>query len=132
MKSEQRDLLKSQTSVEERLFKGSSHFEGEGGEVAQEPGEPGDEKGELMEREQLHGTPFWVLGNKVDGYFLAFGKYRIGGVFNDKQGVLDFLNEEMWTVVGYLAGIIAEIVVNDKEKNGTFSGETVGNMKTEE
>ena len=99
MKSEQLEHLKLQTSAEkEDSNRENSSFE-------------------LVERDQINGSPFWIVGNKVDGYFLAFGKYRMGDVFYTKEEVVNYLENSKWDIVGYYAGIIAELTIDEKLKN---------------
>ena len=73
---------------------------------------------EILERELINGTPFWIIGNNVDGYFLAFGKYRLGDVKNSKEEILDYLNNEMWTIIGFYIGILVDLMIEEKKKNG--------------
>ena len=111
MKREQKDLLKSSTGAGKKPpSKGVYSINGA-------DDEPKDEQGELMERDVIGGTPFWIIGNKWDGYFLAFGKYRLGDVKETKEQVMDYLNTDMWTIIGYYVGILCELVLADSKKN---------------
>lgn len=101
MKSGHRDLLKSQTNVEEEgTNKEALNF-----------------KGELLERDVIENTPFLIVGNKIDGYFLGFAGHRMGGVFETKDEVLDYLEREKWIVMSYLCSVICELHYNDKKNN---------------
>ena len=51
MKSEQSELLSTQSNVEENQNR----------EVSSE----------LLERETVKGTPFWIVGNQDEGYFFG-------------------------------------------------------------
>ena len=85
-----------------------------------------DLNSEILEREAISGTPFWIIGNHIDGYFLAFGKYRLGDVKNTKEEILKYLNEEMWTILGFYTGILIELTIADKINNGELSYGRIG------
>lgn len=112
MKYIQQPRLQYSMNVEENELSSSAYFNGQ--DYA-----PDKEKNEqILEREAISGTPFWIIGNHVDGYFLAFGKYRLGDVKNTKDEILDYLYNEMWTIFGFYAGILIELTIEDKIKNG--------------
>lgn len=110
MKSEHKENWKSLTNVEEGLNKENLI-------------------GELMERDAISGTPFWIIGNKIDGYFLAFGRHRLGGVKDTKEEILKYLEYESWNIIGYLVGIICELTIDDKVKNGELNDGNIGPVK---
>lgn len=69
---------------------------------------------EILHREPIEGTPFTITGNEDQGYALCFGKYRIGEIKQNKDEVVWNLEDEKWTIIARLAGVIAEIVKNEK------------------
>ena len=81
MKSEQQELSKLFTSVEESQSKENL-------------------TGELLEREQVGTSPLWILGNKVDGYFLAIGKQRLSDVYKTADEVRDAMEDNKWQIIG--------------------------------
>ena len=95
MKSEQSELLSTQTNVEESQNR----------EVSSE----------LLEREAVNGTPFWIVGNQDEGYFLAFNKYKLTHK-KSKKAVLDELNFEMWNIVSKLVILLMEIKAESDNK----------------
>lgn len=48
----------------------------------------------LIEREQIPNTPFWIIGNKDDGYHIIMGKYRITNEILDLTRYLEHGNGE--------------------------------------
>lgn len=53
---------------------------------------------ELVEREQIVDTPFWIIGNKETGYFLTMGKYRLTEPMKTKTAVRTYLRANTWNV----------------------------------
>ena len=96
MKSEQSELLSTQSNVEENQNR----------EVSSE----------LLERETVKGTPFWIVGNQDEGYFLAFSKYKLTHKKESKKAVLDELNFEMWNIVSKLVILLMEIKAESDNK----------------
>lgn len=72
-----------------------------------------DDNDQLIEREQIPNTPFWIIGNKTDGYYLVMGKYRLTEVKNTKEEVKTHLLENIWHVI--LSMIIAVNDANTKQ-----------------
>lgn len=70
-----------------------------------------EEPDELMERQQVRNTPFWIVGNKIDGYYLLMGKYRLSEVFNTIDEVQQWHEQNTWNII--LSMIIA---VNHTDK----------------
>lgn len=68
--------------------------------------------GELMERQQIEGTPFWIMGNKTDGYYMVMGHYRITNVMNTMEEVTEYLNTNKWDVI---LSMIISVNHTDKE-----------------
>ena len=55
---------------------------------------------ELVERKQIGKSPLWIIGNRVDGYFVAMGKQRLGDVYNTIEEVEQGIEANMWEVIG--------------------------------
>lgn len=69
---------------------------------------------ELLEREQIERTPFWIIGNKEEGYFLTMGKYRLTDTGCSKEDIYEMLHaNDKWDLI--LKMILC--VIGDKEVN---------------
>lgn len=53
----------------------------------------------LIEKEPFPGTPFWLIGNQDNGYFLAMGQHKLSNNFNTKQQVREFLLYNQWDII---------------------------------
>lgn len=67
---------------------------------------------QLLEREQIPNSPFWIIGNRIDGYYLVLGHYRLTDVYNTKQEVVDFVNNRPWDII---LGMIISVNHTDKQ-----------------
>lgn len=67
---------------------------------------------QLLEREQITNSPFWIIGNKVDGYYLVLGHYRLTDVYNTKQEVIEYVNNRPWDII---LGMIISVNHTDKQ-----------------
>lgn len=63
---------------------------------------------ELIERVEVVGTPFHVIGNEEKGYFLSIGKYRLTENRKTKDDALAEMNSNMWNIMMNLCIIIYE------------------------
>lgn len=50
-------------------------------------------------RQQLDGTPFWIIGNNEEGYKLTMGKYKISNTMATPEEVETWLLIHQWDVV---------------------------------
>lgn len=91
-KLEQREILHSQLNAEETPKQNSS---------------------QLVEREQIEGTPFWIIGNTEDGYKLIMGKYQLTQNFKEKYEIHNHIEKHKWDIT--LQMIL--IVNSDTNKN---------------
>lgn len=57
---------------------------------------------QLVEREQLEGTPFWIIGNNEEGYFLAFGKFKMTERYKTKDEVIEYLNSNEYNIIAQM------------------------------
>ncbi|AXH77139.1 MAG: hypothetical protein [Microviridae sp.] len=90
MSLKQQDILKSQRNAEEADRENS-------------------ETGKLMEREEIIGTPFLIVGNEEKGYFLALGPYRLTEPTEYKYDVEKVLTEELWNIVIKVISVCLDI-----------------------
>jgi len=69
-----------------------------------------------FEREQIEKTPFWVIGNKEQGYNLIMGKWKLNTEpFQAKSQLKAWMNTDHWNII--LSMIIC--VTNDLQNTTT-------------
>lgn len=66
---------------------------------------------ELLHRERLDKTPFDVIGNEENGYFIAMGKYRLTEPQKTIPLAIQLLEDRRWEIIG--AMITTTIVIMD-------------------
>lgn len=71
---------------------------------------------QLIEREQVEHSPFWIVGTPEAGYFLTMGKYKISPTFKSKLELIVYKEECEWEIVITIAGIIASDLIMQNEK----------------
>lgn len=72
-----------------------------------------NEKSQIIEREQLLNSPFWLIKTEA-GWFLVMGENRISEVFKHKHEVKYWLANNQWQVIMQLIVIITnKIKSND-------------------
>lgn len=54
---------------------------------------------EIVEREPVEGTPFWLTGSEEKGYFLNMARWRITPIVKTKEEVLKYAEENMYNVI---------------------------------
>lgn len=59
----------------------------------------GTDKEHLIERHPIKGTPFWTIGNKKEGYFLTFGKWRITENFPTRTEAQEHLDNNSYDII---------------------------------
>lgn len=94
-----RDLLQSQTNVEEIHNKDSG------------------ENKPLIDRRQIEGTPFWIIGSEEKGYCLVMGKWKITQEYDTIPEVELQLKSQQWQLILRMIGIICEDLI--KTENNT-------------
>lgn len=87
-----RELLNTQLNADETLNKDS---------------------GELIHREKIENTPFYLVGTEEKGYFLTMGKYKLTENQPTKQQALNDLTNERWNIVMRMSAIIHESIANE-------------------
>lgn len=53
----------------------------------------------LIEREQIEGSPFWIIGEKETGYFLTFSKWKLSENQTTKLDVILHLESHKWEII---------------------------------
>lgn len=53
----------------------------------------------LVEREQIGGTPYWVVGNKDQGYMVTFGKWQMTEREETMEKALEYYEKNEVNVV---------------------------------
>lgn len=54
---------------------------------------------QLIEREQISGSPFWIIGDQEKGYFLTFGKWQLTERYETKLDVLNSLHDNEYDII---------------------------------
>lgn len=68
---------------------------------------------EIVHREKLDDTPFYVIGNEEQGYFLAFGKFRLTEPRETIDEAKNMLYDKMWDIILKLVLCSHELVVEN-------------------
>lgn len=98
-KSTQRDLLQSQTQSEETNTNK-------------------EQSGKLMERIQVPGELFMIIGSEDSGYMVTFGKYQITKRYKSIQECKDKIEDKDYELLFALMGVaIAEHKTQDGYKD---------------
>lgn len=71
-------------------------------------------KSQIIEREQLHGTPFWTIKTE-QGWFLVMGEHRLSSVFQRKDQVKGWLLNNQWQVIMQIIVIVTNKMKEEKE-----------------
>ncbi|AXH73228.1 MAG: hypothetical protein [Microviridae sp.] len=79
----------------------------------------------LIEREQIPGTPYWIIGNEEQGYFLQFGKYKLTENYSEKEYVKKHLIDNQFNIM--LQTCLA--VVNEAQQNTEKSIHNLNTIK---
>lgn len=58
-----------------------------------------EEVHEIVQVEKIGGTPFAIVGNQEDGYFLAFGQYRLTEKMDTIGDVEEYYHGNQMTVI---------------------------------
>lgn len=74
------------------------------------PNNEGNE--ELLERHRIEDSPFWIIGNATDGYFLSLGKHRLTELKPSITDVKEHLKTHTWEIILQL---IVAVIETDKE-----------------
>ncbi|AXH73731.1 MAG: hypothetical protein [Microviridae sp.] len=69
------------------------------------------DKGKLLGRKPIANTPFEVVGEEKQGYFLALGKFRLTEPMKTEQDIEDYLNSNMYNVMLTVIQLITPYVV---------------------
>lgn len=83
----QQELLQSQTNVEEQPKQNSS---------------------KLIEREPIENSPFTLIKNEKEEYFIVMGNYRITEIHNSKEEAITYLMRNTYNVILTMITIVHE------------------------
>lgn len=64
-------------------------------------------KEELISREQLDGSPFFIVGDG-SGFFLVMGKHRLTDKFDSRELLLEWVESNTWNLVCVVVGVCYE------------------------
>lgn len=54
---------------------------------------------ELIHREQIEHTPFWIVGNEENGYKLTMSKYQLTETYDTIDEVKQLLVTHKWNII---------------------------------
>lgn len=95
------ELLNTQTSVEE---------------TTESRGNYSNKNTELVHREKIEGTPFYIIGNEDEGYFVAMGKYRLTEPEETVTAAMDKLITNQWDIILKMVLTSHELVISNIEE----------------
>lgn len=55
--------------------------------------------GKLIIRQQITGSPYWVIGDEDNGFFLTFGKWQLTEKLPTIHAVLDELEKNKYDII---------------------------------
>lgn len=76
----------------------------------------GNENTELIHREKVERTPFYIVGNEEQGYFLTMGKYRLTEAARTIEEVKEQLETNMWDIILKLVLTSHELVISNLQE----------------
>lgn len=80
---------------------------------------------ELVNKYQVPGTAFQIIGNKEKGYFIALGQYRVSDPQKTVQDCQTMIDNKDWDLIVNLMGLTTRLEIDKMkseakaEKNGT-------------
>lgn len=69
---------------------------------------------ELIHREQIEDTPFYIIGNEEKGYFISFGKYKLTEEIQSlhtqtlQEQFKSILHHQQWNIILNLLAVFTE------------------------
>lgn len=75
----------------------------------------GDNK-ELISNEPIKGTPFRMVGNEFNGYFIGLKNYKITDTYDTKEEALERLEAEKWEVIARIITIMYAVIKEEEDK----------------
>lgn len=75
-----------------------------------------NEKSQIIEREQLKGTPFWIIKTE-QGWFLVMGENRLSEVMPTKERVKGWLLNNQWQVIMQIIVIVTNKIKQEEVNN---------------
>lgn len=84
---------------------------------------------QLIEREQLIGTPFWAI-KQNDKWALIMGKYKMNeGDLKSKEEVLDYIEENIYNIILRMTMILINDVYEERSKEDEYKAKWDKNEK---
>lgn len=87
---------------------------------------------ELMHREQIPNTPFWILGNQEKGYFLAIGKNKCTVNYPTIEEAKEQINIQPMNLTCAIAAVVCEDLIKSHQIAETIDENTVNQYKTKQ
>lgn len=93
--TEQGDLLRSQMSADS---------------ISKEP------SSELLTRERIKNTPFDLVGNEEQGYFVALGRYKVSETYGDQDTAIHEAKYPAWDILLNVMSLMASMTFEEERK----------------
>lgn len=77
--------------------------------------ETNKENSSLIVREQIPNTPFYIIKNLENKWFLVMGDHRITELKETKEEALDELENNKWFITMSMAAIVLEKMLAEKK-----------------
>lgn len=75
---------------------------------------PNSNSSQLISRDPIQNTPFWIVGTEETGYMGVMGKYRITERFPTKEQVEQEMIRQDWaTIINVVSIIVQETVAHE-------------------
>lgn len=71
-----------------------------------------DKNTELIHKEEIPQTPFWIIGNQEKGYFLAMGNHKLCDTQKTIEQVKDYYDNHQWELTMQMAFIVFTDMLN--------------------
>lgn len=91
--TKQRDILNTQNNIENN---------------------PNSNSSQLISKDPIQNTPFWIVGTEETGFMGVMGKYKITENFKTKDEALQELIKQDWaTIINVVSIIVQETVAHE-------------------
>lgn len=70
---------------------------------------------QLIVREKIENSPFWVIGTEDSGYFVVLKHYRISETYETVEEARNAIHTEKWNIAFRMCAIIFEILSEEEQ-----------------
>lgn len=67
---------------------------------------------ELIQREKIEGTPFWIIGQEEKEWFITMKNYKITEAKGTKEEAIEELEKNKWSVIAAVCEIVTIEIAN--------------------